>query len=396
MINLKKFFYVFASILIAAILGFFALSYVGLLPSFFDSNDKAVQKPKPKEPTTVKIAAFGDTMLHGPQIKGGMTPDGEYNFDHFFREVKPYLESADLAIGNLETTLAGKEKGYKGYPRFNAPDQIVDALLNSGVDLMSTANNHSMDTGEEGVKRTYEVLTQKGLLPVGTAPSAEKRKPTIVKKNGLTIAFLAYTEHTNGLPIPQGKEYLVNTIDSQQIAEDIKESKALGAEFVVVSLHFGMEYQRTPNEQQKKVAHQALQDGADVILGSHPHVIQPIEKLNVQGKEKLIIYSMGNFISNQFFPYTDEGLILFFEIEKNPETKQVKLKNSSFLPTFVHKYNKGAKPKYVVIPVTESEPNNLPAYPNISPNKWRKAWTNTVTLIKEKEAIPTFSLQNAQ
>lgn len=344
----------------------------------------------------VKIAAFGDTMLHSPQIKGGTTPNGGYNFDHFFTEVKPYLQSADIAIGNLETTLAGKEKGYKGYPQFNAPDQIVDALLKSGVDLMSTANNHSMDTGEQGVKRTHEVLTKKGLLPVGTAPAPEQRKPTIVKKNGITFAFLAYTEHTNGLPVPQGKEYLVNIIDSKKIAEDIKESKALGAEFVIVSLHFGMEYQRKPSEEQIKIANQALQDGADVILGSHPHVIQPMEKVNMQGKEKLIIYSMGNFVSNQFFPYTDEGMILFFDVEKNSETNQVKLKNIAYLPTFVHKYNKAGKNKYVVIPMEADQPTKQLPYPNISLNKWKQAWTNTVTLMKEKETFPTFSLQNNQ
>lgn len=347
-----------------------------------------------QKPAIVKIAAFGDTMLHSPQIKSGMKPNGEYQFDQFFTEVKPYLQSADLTIGNLETTLAGKEKGFKGYPQFNAPDQIVDALINCGVDLMSTANNHAMDTGEQGVKRTYKVLTEKGIHPVGTAPTPDKRKPTIVKKNGITFAFLAYTEHTNGLPIPPGKEHLINKIDSKQIAEDIKESKQLGAEFVIVSLHFGMEYQRQPNQTQIKVAKQALQDGADVILGSHPHVIQPIEKVNIQGKEKLIIYSLGNFISNQFFPYTDEGIILYFDVEKDPNTNQVSLKDVSYLPTFVHKYKKAEKNKYVIIPMENSQPTKSFSYPNFSVSKWKKAWTNTVSLIKAKETIPTFSLQN--
>lgn len=335
-------------------------------------------------------------MLHGPQIRSGMKPNGEYHFDPFFTEVKPYLQLADLTIGNLETTLAGKERGYSGYPQFNAPDQIADALVNSGVDLMSTANNHSMDTGEQGVKRTYQILKQKGILPVGTAPSPEKRKPTIVKKNGITFAFLAYTEHTNGLPVPEGKEYLVNKIDSKTIAEDIQESKKLGAEFVIVSLHFGMEYQRKPSESQIQIAHQALQDGADVILGSHPHVLQPIEKVNIQGREKLIIYSLGNFISNQFFPFTDEGMILFFDVEKNLENKQVQLKKISYLPTFVHKYNQDGKNKYVIIPMEESQPTKTYSYPDLSLKKWKQAWTNTVTLMQENEAIPTFSLQNNQ
>lgn len=332
-------------------------------------------------------------MLHSPQIVSGLTPNGGYQFDHFFAEVKPYLQTADLTIGNLETTLAGKEKGFKGYPQFNAPDQIVDALVNSGVDLMSTANNHAMDTGEQGVKRTYQILKQKGIHPVGTAPTPEKQKPTIIKKNGITFAFLAYTEHTNGLPVPTGKEYLVNKIDTKKIAEDIKESKKLGAEFIIVSLHFGNEYQRQPNQTQIKIAKQTLQAGADVILGSHPHVLQPIEKVNIQGKEKLIIYSLGNFISNQFFPHTDEGIILFFDVEKNQETKQIKLKNISYLPTFVHKYHKAGKNNYVIIPMEKSQPTETLSYPNLSPSKWKQAWTNTVTLMKEKATLPTFSLQ---
>lgn len=391
---LKRIIYLFSAVILLTIIGFISFQTFDLTTVFQEQSEP----PKPQKPTktVVKIAAFGDTMLHSPQIRGGETPDGGYNFDHFFQEVKPYLQSADITIGNLETTLAGKEKGYKGYPQFNAPDQIVDALLKSGVDLMSTANNHSMDTGEHGVKRTYEVLTQKGLLPVGTAPSPEKRKPTIVKKNGIDIAFLAYTEHTNGLPVPQGKEYLVNLIDSEQIAKDIQESKRLGAEFVIVSLHFGEEYQRKPNEKQIQIAHQALQDGADVILGSHPHVIQPMEKVTVDGKEKLIIYSLGNFVSNQFFPYTDEGMILFFDVEKNHETNEIKLTNISYLPTFVHKFLQHGQNKYVIIPMEGDQPSKSLPYPNLRLNKWREAWTNTVTLLEEKESFPTFSLQNGQ
>lgn len=388
--NLKKLAFVLSSLLIIALAIFIPYQFLDFDIPFTEPKQTT---PKKQEPQIVKIAAFGDTMMHSPQIKSGIKPDGSYQFDHFFTEVKPYLSLADLTIGNFETTLAGPEKGYKGYPQFNAPDEIADALKNSGVDLVSTANNHSMDTGEEGVKRTYQVLKQKGILPVGTAPSAEEKKPTIVKKKGITFAFLAYTESTNGLPVPADKPYLVNRIDPEQIAEDIKESKAQGAEFVIVSLHFGMEYQRKPNEQQIKIANQVLQDGADVILGSHPHVLQHMEKVKVAGKDKLIIYSMGNFISNQSDPHTDEGIVLYFDVEKDPKTKQVQLKETSYLPTFVHKYHENGKRNYVIIPTDAEQPSKQFSYPNFQLAKWKQTWSNTVQLMKEKGTFPTFSMQ---
>lgn len=359
----------------------------------FNEDPKSPEEKKESQPSIVKIAAFGDIMMHGPQIKSGAKSDGSYDFNSFFQEIKPYLLSADLAIGNFETTLAGPEKGYKGYPQFNAPDQIVDALKNIGIDLVSTANNHSMDTGVQGVKRTYKTLKEKGILPVGTAPSPQERVPTIVKKNGITFAFLAYTEHTNGLPVPQDQPYLVNQIDSDQIREDIQKSKALGAEFVIVSLHFGMEYQRKPNEKQIQIAHQSLQDGADVVLGSHPHVLQRMEKVNMQGKEKLIIYSMGNFISNQFMPYTDEGVVLYFDVFKDPKTQKVQVKNVSYLPTLVHKYQKAGKNKYVVLPLESDPPKTKHDYPGLSLTRWQQAFSNTVQLMKEKGSFPVYSRQ---
>jgi poly-gamma-glutamate synthesis protein (capsule biosynthesis protein) len=353
------------------------------------SNSKTTKTP---EDTKLTIAAFGDTMLHMPQINSGLQPDGSYRFDSFFKEVKPYLSQADLTIGNLETTLAGKQKPYSGFPLFNSPDEIVDALKNAGVDLMSTANNHSIDTGPAGVKRTYNQLKKKQLLPVGTAPRPEEQKPTIVEKNKIKVAFLAYTEQTNGNPVPQDQPYLVNRINQTQIKQDIAEAKKQGAEFVVVSLHFGVEYQRQPNEKQKQIAHQVLKDGADVILGSHPHVLQKMERVKEGNKNKFIIYSMGNFVSNQSDPHTDEGIIVYLDLKKNFKTKQVKLEKISYLPTFVHKYQKNGKRNYAVIPQTSSEPKVL-SYPGHSKSKWIKAWKNTTTLMNQQESFPTFSPQ---
>lgn len=387
-LKLKKILFVISFCVIIAL--------VILIPLSLMQNDqppsKSIKKKPPAE-SKLTIAAFGDTMMHLPQIKSGLQADGSYRFDSFFKEVKPYLSQADLAIGNFETTLAGKQKPYAGFPLFNSPDEIVDALKNAGVDLMSTANNHSMDTGAAGVKRTYDLLKKKQLLPVGTASRLEEQKPTIVEKNKIKIAFLAYTEQTNGNPVPKDQPYLVNRINQTQIKQDIAQAKKQGAEFVVVSLHFGVEYQRQPNEKQQQIAHQVLKDGADVILGSHPHVLQKMERVKEGNKNKFIIYSMGNFVSNQSDPHTDEGIIVYLDLKKNFKTKQVNLEKVSYLPTFVHKYWQNGKRQYTIIPQTQSQPKMM-SYPGYSKNKWMEAWKNTTTLMNEQESFPTFSPQN--
>lgn len=390
--TLKRFFaFLTAVVIVTALVVFFPFGKVfspqsnGDLPT---SLEKEEEKPK-----KLQIAAFGDIMMHTPQIKAGSLGGDKYDFRSFFQEVKPYINQADLAIGNFEMTLAGSSKPYSGFPQFNAPDQIVDALKDSGVDVVSTANNHSMDTGEKGVIRTHQVVNEGGIQTAGTAPTAEQRKPLIVEKNGIKVAFLAYTEHTNGLPVPKNKPYLVDLIgDTTQIAKDIEQAKQDGAELVCVSLHWGDEYSRKPHPRQKTIANKIFKAGADVIFGSHPHVLQPMEKMNVDGKEKYIIYSMGNFVSNQSDPHTDEGIIVYVDVEKDPKTNHVQLKEFSYLPTFVHKYTAKGKLQYVIVPVPSQEAaTNQLDYPGIKQAKWKTVWSNTVPHMSSIDSIPTYA-----
>jgi poly-gamma-glutamate synthesis protein (capsule biosynthesis protein) len=213
----------------------------------------------------------------------------------------------------------------------------------------------------------------------------------LVEKNGIKLGFLSYTEHTNGLPVTKGKPYLVNLIDPVKIAKDIKELKQQGAEFVFVSLHWGTEYQRKPNDSQKKTALKVLQAGADVILGSHPHVQQQVEKMVVNGQEKMVVYSMGNFISNQSEPYTDEGVIMYLDVMKDPKTGKVKLTKTSFLPTIVDKYKKAGKTEYLVVPLTAKTPTDLSKYPGVTKSKWEKSWKDVNSIITKANAIPVFA-----
>lgn len=388
--TLKRFLTFFSAVIIVtAIVVFFPFGKV-FSPKSNGDLPNQVEKEEEK-PNKLQIAAFGDIMMHTPQIKAGSLGGDKYDFRSFFKEIKPYINQADLAIGNFEMTLAGPSKPYSGFPQFNAPDQIVDALKDSGVDVVSTANNHSMDTGEEGVIRTHRVVNERGIKTTGTAQSAAQRKPLIIEKNGIKVAFLAYTEHTNGLPVPQSKPYLVDRIgDTTQIAKDIEQAKQEGADLVCVSLHWGDEYNRKPHPRQKTIANKIFKAGADVIFGSHPHVLQPMEKMNVDGKEKYIIYSMGNFVSNQSDPHTDEGIIVYVDVEKDPKTNQVQLKEFSYLPTFVHKYSAKGKTQYVILPVPSKEATTL-NYPGINQGKWKTVWSNTVPHMSSIDSIPTYA-----
>lgn len=355
-----------------------------------NADEQKQKKPVPPPPAKVTITAVGDVMMHEPQIKSGKTNTG-YDYRKFFKAVQPYLSSSDLTIANFETTLAGATKPYSGYPRFNSPDQILDALKYSGVDILTTANNHANDTGEKGIIRTYNTIKKNGFMVTGTSPSQQERKGILVEKNGIKLGFLSYTEHTNGLPVTKGKPYLVNLIDPLKIANDIKELKQQGAEYVLVSLHWGNEYQRNPSEKQKKTALKVLQAGADIILGSHPHVQQQVEKMIVDGQEKLVVYSMGNFISNQSDPYTDEGVIVHLDIMKDSKTGKIKLTNTSFLPTLVNKYKKSGQTEYTVVPLPSKTAENLKAYPGLTKEKWEKAWNDVKSIITKTDSFPVIA-----
>ncbi len=300
------------------------------------------------------VAAVGDIMVHRTQFVRAYDPQEEsYDFKPSFEVIAPYLQKADLVVGNLETTLGGDKLGFSAYPRFNSPDEIVTALREAGFNLLCTANNHCLDTGEKGLCRTIKVIEEAGIKHFGTAGSFEERNtPLIVQVNGISLSFLAYTYGTNGLSVPRGKDYLVNLIDEEQMSRDISRARLEGADLVIVYLHWGEEYCTEPTESQKKVALFAAEAGADIILGSHPHVIQPMEYLHVPSKvdrEKKIFvaYSLGNFLSNQHrisgsIP-TDEveiGKILYLCVEKNEGTGETYLRDINYDLTWVHRSGK--------------------------------------------------------
>ncbi|PTX55051.1 poly-gamma-glutamate synthesis protein (capsule biosynthesis protein) [Melghirimyces profundicolus] len=343
--------------------------------------------------TRLRLAVVGDIMMHASQIRSGRQKNRTYDYSPFFREIKPYLEQADLALGNLETTFPGNHRSpYTGYPRFRSPDALGIALKTAGFDLLSTANNHSMDAGESGVVRTFQKLKEWGIQPVGTSAGNRRQSPVLVNKNGLTLSFAAYTYGTNGIPIPPGKDHRVNRMDEERIRKDIRLSKRQGADYVIVLLHMGSEYQRQPNREQQRWFRSILKSGADAVIGAHPHVLQPMTRIKMDGGEKFVAYSMGNFISDQTQPYTNDGLILYLDLVREGSSQPVRLQNVSYVPTYVHKYRQNQVKRFVVIPIDRRNGNRVvPSYPGLSRISLERTWERTTSLMSAYERFPTFS-----
>jgi poly-gamma-glutamate synthesis protein (capsule biosynthesis protein) len=309
--------------------------------------------------TQVKFLFAGDVMMHLPEIDAAYNDSlKQYNFAPFFQYVSPYIQQADIAVANLETTFGGKP--YSGYPQFSAPDTLAYFLKNIGFDVMVTANNHAADRSTKGILGTIEGLDRAGLQHTGSfKDSAERAKsyPLIIEKNGMHIALLNYTYGTNGIPVHP--PVIVNTIDTAVIDADIKTAKKRKAEYIIAVFHWGIEYQREPNAEQKAIAKFCLSHGVNTIIGSHPHVVQPAmwETYRLKGdtvdRKGLVVYSMGNFISNQRQKYTDGAMMFGFSLKKNRFTKSITLEDPTFEPTWV--YIKPSPKAYYILPAAAYE-----------------------------------------
>ena len=249
---------------------------------------------------TTEMAFVGDAMQHGPQIKAAARGNGSFDYSDCFTLVENEIKSAHYAVANLECPLG--DKPYRGYPMFSAPDDYARALKTVGFDMLVTANNHCMDSGSKGLIRTVNVLDSLGVAHVGTYTSGidrVERLPHIEVINGIKVAFLAYTYGTNGISVPQS--VVVDLVKRERIAEDVRNARQAGAEIVCACVHWGNEYQMLPSAYQREMARFMKSQGVELIIGSHPHVVQPMEldySMN-NGVGNLLVYSLGNFISNQ-------------------------------------------------------------------------------------------------
>lgn len=254
-----------------------------------------------EETNSVNLLAVGDNLIHIEVIKSGEQEDGSYNYDHLYANVKDVISAADIAVINQETILGGSDFPYSGYPNFNSPTQIGDALIAAGFDVVLHATNHTMDKGLKAVNNTFSYWKEHPeITVVGINESEEAGKQIkIVEKNGIKIAMLNYTYGLNGHSLPKDKPYLVNMLDKEKMAEDIKKAEA-EADFTIVFPHWGTEYVYEPTKSQRELTRFFYELGVDLVIGTHPHVLQPVEWIETDGDHRMLVYySLGNFMSYQ-------------------------------------------------------------------------------------------------
>ena len=303
---------------------------------------------------SVRIVFAGDLMGHMPQIMAAQQADGSYDYTPCFRYVKDYVSSADLAIVNLEVTLA--EKPYSGYPQFSSPDALAACAKQAGFDIMTTANNHCMDRGRRGLERTLSVLDSLGIPHLGTYRDHAQRDtchPMLLDVKGLRIALLTYTYGTNGIPAVAPN--VVNLIDTAEMARDLHVAHERGADFVITLIHWGIEYAVKANREQEQTARWLLDHGCDAVIGGHPHVIQNFTLDAIPGNDcypEVVVYSMGNLVSNQRDVNCDGGIMVELTLSKTPFTGF--RQEWKYLPYWVHRGTVDSLYQYYIVPSTDA------------------------------------------
>lgn len=330
-----------------------SLSFVTLsLSSSFGQDLESSNKQ------SLTLMFVGDVMGHGPQITSALDKKtGGYNYDDVFSRMSSVFGLADFVIANLEVTLAGSP--YSGYPQFSSPDELVDGLTNAGVNVLVTANNHTVDRGKKGITRTVDVLNDKRIPFAGAYKDSIQRDslyPLILEHNGIRLGLLNYTYGTNGIPVPEPT--VVNLIDTALIRADYEKAKAMNVDEVIAFMHWGVEYQRTPSVQQVWLTQFMHNLGIRLVIGSHPHVIQRMEvSFDSDSTDgRVAVYSLGNFVSNQRPRYRNGGVLAAIQLEKvNGVTK---IANAGYILAWVQTPKIKGKRVYRVLPVAKYEQIN--------------------------------------
>lgn len=289
------------------------------------------------------LCAIGDVMCHNTQYWDAYVKStGEYDFSYVFKDIVKYTMSPDITVGSLETSFAGADRGYSNYPTFNSPDNLAYSLRQIGVDVLSTAGNHCLDMGYSGLCRTIDVLDGYGISHLGTYKTQDEQKQILYNYvKGTKIAFVNYTYGTNGIPIPDGKEFCVNLINKDLIKTQLDTAKSEGADMIVACMHWGTEYRTTANSEQEELADFLFQNGVDVILGNHPHTLEPMEKRTVtladgSTKDCFVIYALGNFICDQNYENTRNSIILNLRITHSSDNK-ISIDRVTYTPIHMYK-----------------------------------------------------------
>lgn len=325
-----------------------------------DSSNNVQENQKEETDTTFTLTAIGDVMCHNTQYMDAYDSDtSTYNFSYVFDNISSYTKTADICIGNLETSFAGEDRGYSNYPTFNSPDSLADSLKSIGVDVLSTAGNHALDMGFSGLSRTIDVLDKADISHLGTYKTQEDQDKVLIKYvKGVKIAFIDYTYGTNGISVPSDKKFCINLIDKDLIKKHIETAKNQNADMIVACMHWGTEYQTKQNSEQEELADFLFQNGVNVIIGNHPHVIQPMEKRTVtledgSTRDGFVVYALGNFICDQNAVNTRDSIILNLKITKHTDGS-ITIDNYDYVPIYMYKDTSASKHKMKILDINKT------------------------------------------
>ena len=349
----------------------FVLCLLALIKSDFFNSTNVIQDSSVEsktveekvEPINFTMTAIGDTLCHNTQYWDAYNSSTkQYDFSYVYDDIKDYTSSADITIGSLETTFAGEDRGYSNYPVFNSPDSLATGLKDIGVDVISLAGNHALDYGYSGICRTIDVLDNVGISHLGTYKSAEDQNKILIKDvKGVKIAFINYTYGTNGIPVPSDKPYCLNLIDKDLISKQIKQAKEQNVDMIVACMHWGTEYKTSANDEQKELADFLFKSGVDIILGNHPHVIEPMEKKTItlddgSTKDVFVVYALGNFTADQRAEITRDSAILNLDITKDSDGK-ILINKVSYVPIYMYKNSAAKVHKFKILDIEKSIAN---------------------------------------
>ncbi len=343
---------------------------------------KKVLKKETKKEMKASLLMVGDALIHSTLYQDAKTNDG-YDFKPMLERIKPIASKYDLEYYNQETILGGEELGLSNYPRFNSPYEVGDAFIDAGFNLVSLATNHTMDKGEQGVLNSLAYWNkQKNVLTAGSYSSFEDRDKKIIKEiNGIKYAFFSYTTWTNGLSTPTGKEYLNNVYNEELVKADIERVKE-EADVIIVAMHWGTEYSTGISDIQVEIANYLANLGVDIIIGSHPHVVEPIEFIG----KTMVIYSLGNFISDQVGVECLTGLMVSVDIKKTVEKDNttICLENQTAELIYTYSNSYPQKRDFKVYPYGELNDNLLPGYRDYY-NKYKDIVLSKTDVVKMKD-----------
>ncbi len=323
-----------------------------------NQSEDIVEKIIPED-ITINMTVAGDILCHNTNFWDAYVAElDDYDFSYSFEDIKKYFDNADVAIGVLETNFAGRDIGYTNYPLFNSPEHLATDLKELGIDILGTANNHCLDKGFSGMVSTLEELDKAGIDHMGTYATEEDSKEYLIKDvKGIKMAFLTYTYGTNGIPIPTGKEFSVNITDKEKILADLENVKKENVDVICVNMHWGDEYSLKPNSNQKDLADFLFENGVDLILGSHTHCLEPMEKRTITmedgtTKDGFIIYSLGNFMSGQKHEKSRQSVILDIQLTKNGETNKISVDSVTYTPIYMYNfYQRGVLQRFKIMDI---------------------------------------------